>query len=126
MDELEIRTDSSYVINGFDKLRHNRSHVFNESQDLWKFVMKLLDARVCEVFLTKVKGHATAKDVERGHVQAIDKLGNDAADALACDGADLHIVPEAISDDAAWRLSQAISMQRMFIAIMKARFDDHG
>ena len=57
---------------------------------------------------------------------AIDKYGNDKADALACAGADTHVAPSAIIEDVAWRLLQASSLQRMFIAIMKARFDDNG
>ena len=125
-NKLEIRTDSTFVIDGFAKLSKNISWMPCDNQDLWKAAATLLRTRKTEVTLTKVKGHAKQIDVDRGHVMEIDKIGNDGADALACAGADMHLVPPAIIDDAGWRVKQAMTTQRMMIAIVKARFEDHG
>ncbi len=40
--------------------------------------------------ISKVKGHASDKDVRAGRVKRADKIGNDAADNLATQGACLH------------------------------------
>ena len=55
--------------------------------DLWHQLDELIDARPSGTFLiTKVTGHATAADVAAGRAALQDKMGNDAADALAVAG----------------------------------------
>ena len=125
-DDLEIRTDSTFVIDGFAKLQDNLTWSPCDNQDLWLTASKCLAARSRPVRFTKVKGHAKQIDVDRGHVSVIDKYGNDAADALACAGADMHAVPSAIVEDFGWRYSQAATTQRMMVAILEARFQDAG
>ena len=80
------------------------------------------------VAFTKVKGHATKDDVRCGRVQAIDKLGNDAADELAVSGASEHAVPEGILGGASRRknLARRIHLMMVDIAIERAKRDEEG
>ena len=70
---------------------------------------------------TKVKGHAKDMDVQRGHVLACDKLGNDGADEWACAGADQHAISEALLSDVRFRKMSASGVQKMMLEILRVR-----
>ena len=55
--------------------------------DLWKMFQDFVAWRgPWSVWLSKVKGHATQEQVERGAVKAEDKEGNDLSDEAAGEG----------------------------------------
>ena len=94
--DVHIKTDSEYVLQGC--LRHrftwaatNWTKVRNA--DLWQQVHSCLQRRASGVRLSKVKGHATSKDVAKGSVTSRDKHGNDSADSLASLAAMSHAMP---------------------------------
>ena len=117
MRPLEIRTDSKYVIDGAcnpDRRGDNR--------DLWIILHAHLQAREPgHVRFVKVKGHATEADVASGVILAIDKWGNDEADALARDGASMHAIPACVGIAKAKRRVQAKATHSMMLRILKAR-----
>ena len=51
----------------------------------------------------------------------IDKVGNDGADKLACDGAALHAVNIDVASEAKARFVMAKTVQRMMTHILEAR-----
>ena len=120
---LEVRTDSEYVFNGARGLMAWRHSGWRgKNADLWNQLALILVARGVEtVIFTKVKGHATARDIARGHVQHEDKIGNDGADALACAGADAHEVPAGVVAACRRVKSAAMRVQRMMVDILLAR-----
>ena len=84
----------------------------------------LLEARQREgvtVVVSKVKGHAKWKDVMSGAVRAQDKYGNDAADRLACAGADVHATPAGVLRQARARTTLGVAVQAMMVNILEAR-----
>eukprot|EP00973_Karenia_brevis_P011381 1540514-Karenia_brevis.AAC.1 len=124
----EVRTDSSYVRDGMQQYfanrhketwRKKRSTVCNH--DLWTRVYRLMDARTVGTFcVTKVKGHASYDDLSAGRVLAIDKQGNDAADALAVAGASIN--PKATGRIAlARQLTVTTNVQKMMVDIFMLR-----
>ena len=74
-----------------------------------------------DVFVSKVKGHASNRDVASGRVTAVDKEGNDAADSLATCGADLHVLDKETLHLAMARCQVAMSVQRLTMAILECR-----
>ena len=92
---LEVRTDSTYVVNGVQKGQHGWKEAFYwkkgrpiANADLWRQLSDALAQREENMFkVSKVKGHATIEDVEGGAVSGADKFGNDSADSLAVTGA---------------------------------------
>ncbi|CAE8633519.1 unnamed protein product [Polarella glacialis] len=122
---LEIRTDSRQVHNG--ALFHIASwresgwrHVSNA--DLWQRLDKALSLRCKDsVRFVKVKGHATARHVRAGVVSQFDKLGNDAADKLATNGADLNHVDPTFLASAKCKQELAVYVQNLMLAILCAR-----
>ena len=74
-----------------------------------------------DVSVTWVKGHATRVDIERGRTTEADKRGNDGADSLAVAGARMHRVSEEVVESAKKRKDVAMSVQRMMVAVLKAR-----
>ena len=95
-----------------------------DNADLWVAVDNLLEARQREgvpVVVSKVKGHAEVQDVVSGLVEPQDKYGNDAADTLACEGADQHAVPAHVVRQARLRATVGAAVQNMMIDILDAR-----
>ena len=95
---LQIKTDSQYVLDGCRRYRHvwaaagwKKMH----NSDLWKRLHALIEARPGQLVISKVKGHATARDVRLGRATPEDKHGKDAADALAEAGAAQHLMLSA-------------------------------
>eukprot|EP00973_Karenia_brevis_P040324 5570592-Karenia_brevis.AAC.1 len=96
--DLEIRSDSQYVVDGCIMhlrtwqrrgWRSRKGPLINS--DLWQKIYQLLQSRRANsVKFCKVKGHASWDEVEQGSVSHNDKIGNDMADALAVAGASLH------------------------------------
>ena len=82
-----------------------------------------LTTRATAVSVSWVKGHAKKCDIVRGRTTELDKWGNDGADALAVAGAALHsvTVPVEIVEAAKQRKANAKCVQRMMIAVLKAR-----
>eukprot|EP00973_Karenia_brevis_P038173 5262749-Karenia_brevis.AAC.1 len=125
---LEIRTDSMYVIQGFNGglrrwplngWRTRRREVSNK--DLWQRLSTLLAQRRAEVCVTKVKGHASWRAIILGEVTEFDKLGNDRADALAVAGAALHNVSRSARSEQVARHSATQDLQWMMVDILLAR-----
>ena len=73
------------------------------------------------VVVSKVKGHAKWKHVRSGAVRSQDKYGNDAADTLACAGADTHVVPARVRRQARARTTLGVMVQAMMVDILEAR-----
>ena len=94
---METKTDSKYVVDGCTKHRHglvrgwcNRKCRELWSGDLWDEVDGLLDAHPgWAVRFVKVKVHSTWDDMATGGVSEVDKIGDDAANALAV----AHVAP---------------------------------
>ena len=78
-------------------------------------------ARHLPVKFTKVLGHATQRQVDRGHITQIDKDGNDGADALAVRGAEHHAAPKELTTAAKMRKATAKATHRMMLRILHAR-----
>ena len=73
--------------------------------------------------ITRVQGHATRRDVERGRVRQEDKTGNDGADELAVQAA-LAQMPTSerlLQRGAARRRLRAMATQRMMLKILEHR-----
>ena len=68
-----------------------------------------------------MKGHAKQIDVDRGRTTHEDKVGNDGADALAVAGANMHRATTEVVEAAKDRMRDAVSVQRMMLAILHAR-----
>eukprot|EP00973_Karenia_brevis_P072988 10137515-Karenia_brevis.AAC.1 len=63
--------------------------------DLWKRLDALLSQRaVNSIRMTKVKGHAKWKDVQRGVISQANRFGNHQADKLAVAGVAQHMPAE--------------------------------
>ena len=80
-----------------------------------------MTGRTAAVTFHKVKGHATEQEVATGLVDAIDKFGNDGADALAREGAALHPAPQDSIQQALYQKSAAMNLQAMMVEILAAR-----
>ncbi len=89
---------------------------------MWKRLDEILAQRPAAYdHILKVKAHASWKDVADGSTTTEDKLGNDAADALAVAGAVAHAVDPALLHDFQWRLATAQAVQAMMLDILEAR-----
>ena len=119
---LDIRTDSEYVCNGVASLRSWQSYGWNHDHaDVWNRLALALQSRATDVSVSWVKGHAKSIDVERGRTTREDKIGNDGADLLAVAGAAMHVVDAEVVAAASLRKRNAIHVQQMMVAILKAR-----
>lgn len=89
--------------------------------DLWEQVDALLSARSAGSFkVTKVKGHATHAHVKDGLVSSIDKMGNDAADALAVAGA-LANCRAPMAKEFWQKTALTLQLHNMMLDILNAR-----
>eukprot|EP00973_Karenia_brevis_P083473 11578961-Karenia_brevis.AAC.1 len=73
------------------------------------------------VLFTKVKGHATKKDVQQGIILQCDRYGNHCADKLATTGAAAHAVADEIVRRARCRRLLATDVQSMMVDIAQSR-----
>ncbi|CAE8636765.1 unnamed protein product, partial [Polarella glacialis] len=87
---LHFKSDSALVVNGC--LQHRVTwnalgwrHM--NKVDLWRELRSPMESRVGHVVVSKVKGHASERDVRSGRAKREDNVGNDAADLLAIEGA---------------------------------------
>ncbi|CAE8611672.1 unnamed protein product [Polarella glacialis] len=119
-----VRTDSKYVRNG---VQHNLAG-WRESgwrgvcnADLWQRLDDALRARTASFRTTKVRGHSNMRHVKLGLVALEDMIGNNAADALATQGADRHRVDRETLLMANNKRFLASAVQRMMVAILQAR-----
>ena len=93
--KLGIRTDSRYALTGALEHRHKwrQARWMGKRQllpnaDLWAELDGLLEERpACQISFSKIRVHATHKDVRDGLVSSADFAGNAAADSLAVTGA---------------------------------------
>ena len=121
---LDIRSDSEWVCNVFASW-----HVWAETgwsgdhADLWNMLANEVAGRTSAVTVTWVKGHAKEIDVMRGRTTREDKIGNDGADELARDGADMHRVPSEVVEEANRRRTHAIHTHKMMLAILIERLN---
>ncbi len=122
---LLIKSDSKYVVNGCCSLRFAWAalgwHKVHNA-DLWKELHALLEDRGREsVKVSKVKGHASRRDIRTGKVKLQDKIGNDAADRLATAGAAAHSLPQSRVRAVKLRAAVAEDVQRLMVDIIAAR-----
>ena len=126
---MEVRTDSSYVLNGVLRWRARwRANGWTRrgreiaNADLWKQMDQILqEAPDGHLQFTKAKGHATEADVKSGMVSAFDRQGNDAADRLAVAGACAAHVHPRDRHKAQERILLAMEVQGMMLKIAQAR-----
>ena len=122
--DVHIKTDSEYVLQGC--LRHCFAWAALgwhkvKNADLWRQVHAKLCHRGSAVALSKVKGHATLKDVSSGRVSARDKHGNDAADSLASEAAAANSLPKQAVKEVLHRKRVVRNVQLMMTRILAAR-----
>ena len=90
--------------------------------DLWKKLHILIESRPRgSVTISKVKGHASHRDVKRGKVKMQDKVGNDGADALATTGAAAHALPPHVVRRTMLQFAVTEDVQRLMVDIVTAR-----
>ena len=124
---LDIRSDSEYVCEGFSRwMFWADSGWAGDHADLWNLLANELRARTSAVHVSWVKGHAKRIDILRGRTTEEDKRGNDGADGLAVDGANLHPVSPEVLDSARHRKTCAVQVQRMMVTVLQARFQAEG
>ena len=80
-----------------------------------------LRSRSTFVLVTWMKDHAKQVDVDRGRTAHEDKVGNDVADELAVAGANMHRATTEVVEAARERMRDAMSVQRMMLAVLHAR-----
>ena len=122
---LEVRTDSAYVQNGFHKyMRDWKRNGWQKkgrpicNSDLWRRLDDVSHGRPAgSIKMTKVKGHATAQDVQNGTVSRADRAGNAWADALAVSGA----ISSASARGSQEVARVGIEVQKMMLDIFAAR-----
>ena len=120
---LEIRSDSEHVVDTANCFLHSGMKDLGKiaNQDLWSEFCALVRQRQHEIVLKWVKGHAKQVDIERGRTTALDKLGNDSADALATHAAAAHAPPHQLAQDASSRAALAAAFHLMATRILSAR-----
>eukprot|EP00660_Eupelagonema_oceanica_P019587 gene19587-biopygen10791 len=124
---LEVCSDSRWAL---DRIEHDlaqwKRHGWRkgpngarpEHVDLWRRLdRELSDAARGAVRFRWVKAHASEADVAAGRVARADKVGNDAADALAVAGAALHGVPPERVAAARRRALVARAVQRLMLDV---------
>ena len=121
---LHIKSDSEYVVKGVNQRRfawsNTRFHKVSNA-DLWQQVHALLQTRECSFRISKVKGHATQRDVRSGIVKPEDKYGNDAADRLATAGAAEHGLSDVLVRLHKARSEVTADVQAMMVGILQLR-----
>ena len=119
---LDIRSDSEYVCSGVRSMHSWYDLGWSgEHADLWNLLAKEIYNRATPVHVSWVLGHAKTIDVQRGRTTLLDKVGNDGADKLACEGAAMHAVDIHVASDAKARCTIAKTVQRMMTHILEAR-----
>ncbi|CAE8637059.1 unnamed protein product [Polarella glacialis] len=78
--------------------------------DFWRELHSLMESRAGDVVVSKVKGHASERDVRSGRVKREDNVGNDAADLIAVEGAKSHAVP-----------ASAVAAQKQRVAVTEEK-----
>ncbi len=126
--KLDIRTDSAYVMGGAAALQRGAGvSTSSDNIDLWKRLEEQLQQHGAgEVVFTKVKGHAKARDVERGYVTMEDKEGNDGADQLAVQAALAQAAPRELVAKAQRKKATATDTHWMMLSILEKRFAAEG
>ena len=89
--------------------------------DLWKQLLDILQLRGDSVTVSKVKGHATVEDVQKGVVTSRDTHGNDSADVLANAAAQSISFPPRIVHEIKHRKAVVRDVQCMMAEILSAR-----
>jgi ribonuclease HI len=116
---VEIRTDSRYVRDRATAWRTWRETGWRvDHLDFLGIFSKLLANRHALVSFVKVQGHAEDWHVRRGLVEAIDKVGNDGADALATAAADARAAPRLLVQRASARQDMARAMDIMMLRVL--------
>ena len=121
---VHIKTDSAYALRGC--LVHRFAWFADGWQkvlhaDLWKQLHDILQMRGDSVTVSKVKGHATFEDVQKGVVTSRDKHGNDGADSLANSAAESISLPPHMVHEIKHRRAVVRDMQYMMVEILNAR-----
>ena len=122
---LGVRIDSEYVMRGFATCgQWGQRGWSGDNGDLWHAFASLLHQMPqAHVIMSKVKGHATEKDVKKGLVVPVDKAGNEGADELAGKAADRHRAPLALVEAANHRRAQTEAIQCMFVKVLQDRLE---
>ena len=75
----------------WDNLTRRRPWSLPTDGDLWEYIQQIIEAKGRHALsASKVKGHATTKEVQQGLLTLTDKEGNDIADLMADDGVLAH------------------------------------
>ena len=119
--DIEIRSDSAYVVRGLMAPSSWRMQVSRVNGDLWARVDALVTASPNRILVTKVKGHATWRDVAQQTVSYSDKVGNAEADRLARAGADQHASVLHLEQSSQRRIAKTRQYHKCLLRIMKAR-----
>eukprot|EP00660_Eupelagonema_oceanica_P019682 gene19682-biopygen15118 len=124
---LEVSIDSEWAVHRIERdvprwkqhgWRRGPHGARPEHVDLWRRLDRARsEAGRGEVRFRWVKGHASDADVVKGRVARADKVGNDAADALAVAGAALHGVPPERVAAARRRTLVGRAVQRLMLDV---------
>ena len=120
---LEIRSDSKYVVDGYRRLISQGIEVMRSHRDLWSRFQDSLAERASSVRVVKVLGHAKWSDVHSGRETAQNKIGNHHADRLATEGVRFHRDSHVLRDLAQQNRQRGQRIQRMFLNILKEHSD---
>ena len=89
--------------------------------DLWGELAQELYRRRGQVAVIWVKGHAEQIHIDRGITTALDKCGNDSADALASAAAASHAAPHLLLQAATRRKQHALALHWFAIDVLAQR-----
>ena len=121
--DVEVRTDSQYVVTGLSKLRLRGLTSIGSHEDLWSRVHDAIGNRASCVRAVKVLGHAKWRDVHAGRVLIEDKIGNSHADTLAVAGAEMHLGVGRIGALAKEPRQATMKLHRMYLDILLEQQD---
>ena len=92
-DDVAMRTRVGRAFEVARKLRRPEAKHWQlqKDGDVWHAIWRVILAKgPGAIKVSKVKGHATAEDIEEGKATAVDKAGNDVADSLVRNATALH------------------------------------
>jgi ribonuclease HI len=118
-----VKTDSKIVYDGMQH-RDWRRLAASDISDAWAEVEECcarLEAADLQVVVYKVKGHITQAMVDADVCTALDKEGNDKADALASRGASMAQISDADSESIESWDSRAMHIQRRLLLVISHR-----
>ena len=133
---LEIRSDSEYVVRIATSRARGETHKCNEGNaDLWDVFQTVLRLKATRrLDFVWVKGHATKLHIDRQITTSLNKGGNYPADALTSPAATHHAAPQALTEAAVDKqrtasVTHSVDAELLFrrrVALLALREADHG